>query len=75
MELTKVWEENKKAIITTAIVVIVGLLVIKFFDIIFWGSLLVALGVAAVVGWNHLTKKHGGADGILKALMKEVGIK
>lgn len=33
MELSKVWDENKKAIITTVLVVVVGLLVIKFFDL------------------------------------------
>jgi hypothetical protein len=75
MELTKVWTENKKAIITTAVCVIVGLLVIKFFDLIFWGSVLVALAVGAVLGWNHLSKKYGGVDGIRKALFNEVGIK
>jgi hypothetical protein len=75
MELTKLWAENKKAITTTAIVVIVGMLAIKFFDFIFWGSLLVALGVAGVLTWNHLTKKHGGVEGVWKAFAKEVGIK
>ncbi len=64
-----------KAIITTIIVVLVGLLVIKFFDVIFWGSVLVALAVGAVLGWNYLSKKYGGLDGVFKALMKEVGIK
>jgi hypothetical protein len=75
MELTKLWDENKKAITTTAIVVIVGLLVIKFFDVIFWGAILVGLAVAAVLGWNYLTKRHNGAEGVWKAFLSEIGIK
>lgn len=69
MELTKLWADNKNAIVTTVIVVIVGLLVIKFFDVIFWGTVLVALGVAAVLTWNHVSKKYGGIDGIWKAIV------
>jgi hypothetical protein len=74
MELTKVWAENKKAITTTALVVVVGMLLIKFFDIIFWGAFVIAIAVAAVLAWNHLAKKHGGIDGMWKAFRKEVGI-
>lgn len=75
MEVTKLWAENKKAITTTVLVVIVGLLIIKFFDIIFWGGLLVALCVAAVLGWNYLSKKYGGLEGVWKAVVKESGLK
>ena len=43
MEVTKLWAEHKALITKTAIGVVVALLVIKFFDAIFWGGLLVAL--------------------------------
>ncbi len=75
MELTKFWTENKKVIITTATVAIVALLIIKFFDLIFWGGLVVAIVVATVLGWTHLSNKHGGAEGVWKALLTELGIK
>lgn len=75
MELTKLWDDNKKTIITTVLVVIVGMLVIKFFDLIFWGSLLIGVAVGAVLGWNHLTKKYGGPAGVWKALLAELGFK
>ena len=74
MDLTKLWNENSKAITTTAIVVIVGLLVIKFFDWIFLTGLAVAMAVAAVLGWNYLSKKHGGWEGMWKAFLKEIGV-
>ncbi len=72
MDLEKLWAEHKKTITTVVVVVVVGLLVIKFFDFIFWGSVLVALGVAGVVGWNYLSKKHGGAGGMIDAAIKAV---
>ncbi len=75
MELTKLWAENKKAITTTVIVVIVGMLLIKFFDVIFLGGIVIALAVAAVLGWNYLSKKHGGPAGVWKAFLGEAGIK
>lgn len=74
MEVTKLWAENKALVIKVALIVFVGLLVIKFFDVVFFGAFLVALVVAAVLGWNHLSKKHGGAEGVWKALLKELGI-
>jgi hypothetical protein len=70
MDLTKLWAENKKTIITTAIVVIVALLIIKFFNYIFLAGIVVALAVAAVLGWNYLSKKHGGTAGVWKAFLK-----
>lgn len=75
MELTKLWADNKKAITTTAIVVVVGLLIIKFFNVIFWGGLLVAIAVGAVLGWGYLVKKHGSPHGVWKAILAEMGIK
>lgn len=75
MDIETVWAEHKKAILTTVIVVVVGILVIKFFDFIFWGSMLVALAVAVVLAWNYLAKKHGGLEGVWKALLKEFGFK
>lgn len=74
MELTKLWTENKKTISTTVVVVIVALLVIKFFDVIFVVGMLVALAVGAVLGWLHLSKKHGGAEGVWKAFLGELGV-
>ncbi len=72
MDLEKLWAEHKKTVTVTAIVVIVGLLVIKFFDFIFWGSVLVALGVAGVVAWTHLSKKYNGASGMIDAAIKAI---
>lgn len=72
MDLAKLWAEHKKTIITTALVVIVGMLLIRFFDFIFVAIFLVALGVAAVLGWNHLANKYGGTKGALEALRKAV---
>lgn len=63
------WNEHKKTIVTTAIVVLVGLLVIRFFDVIFLVGVLVALGVSGVLAWNHLTKKYGGLEGVWKAFL------
>ena len=74
MDLMKLWTENKKTITTTVIVVVVALLVIKFFDVIFVVGMLVALAVAAVLGWLHLSKKHGGVEGVWKAFLAEVGV-
>jgi hypothetical protein len=75
MELTKFWTENKKTIITTVIVVVVALLVIKFFDVIFWVGIVAVIAIAAVIGWGKLSKKHGGPQGVWKALLTELGIK
>jgi len=75
MEATKFWAENKKLMLTTAICAVVALVVIRFFDLIFWGGLLVALVVGTVLGWTHLSKKHGGAEGVWKALLAELGVK
>jgi len=75
MEVTKFLAENKKLMLTTALVAVVALVVIRFFDLIFWGGLLVALVVGAVLGWTHLSKKHGGAEGVWKALLAELGVK
>lgn len=75
MDLTKFWTDNKKLIITTATAVAVALLVLKFFDFIVLGVVLVALGVAVVLFANHLKTKHGGTDGVWKALLKELGLK
>lgn len=74
MELTKLWTENKKTITTTAIVVVVGMLIVRFFNVILFGAIVVGLAVAAVLLWGHLTKKHGGAEGIWKAFLKEIGV-
>ena len=75
MELTKFWTENKKLILTTATVASVALLVIKFFDWIFLGGILIALVVATVLAWNYVSKKHGGPEGVWKALLNELGVK
>lgn len=75
MELSKLWSENKKVILTTAIVVVVALLIIKFFDYIFVAGILIALAVAAVLGWNYLSKKHDGPKGVWAAFLKALGVK
>ena len=75
MEVSKFWAENKDLILKTAAVAIVVLLVIKFFDYIFLCGILIALAVAAVLGWNYLSKKHGGPEGVWKALLSELGVK
>lgn len=75
MELTKLWTENKKIITTTVLVVITALLVLKFFDYIFLAGLVAALAVGAVLSWNHLSKKHGGAKGVWEAFLGEIGVK
>lgn len=75
MDLAKLWAAHKKTVITTAIVVLVGMLLIRFFDFIFLAIFLVALGVAGVLGWNHLAEKHGGSKGVWKALLAELGFK
>jgi hypothetical protein len=72
MDLEKLWADNKKTIVTTVLVVVVGMLVIKFFDVLFLGAIVIALGVAAVLGWNHFTKKYGGPEAALKAAMKAI---
>lgn len=72
MDLIKLWTENKKTIVTTVIVVVTALVLIKFFDVILWVGIVAALAVAAVLGWNHLTKKYGGPEGVWDAFLKEV---
>ncbi len=73
MELTKLWAENKKIITTTVLVVVTVLLVLKFFDYIFLAGLVAALAVGAVLGWRHLSKKHGGWEGMWKAFLTAFG--
>ncbi len=75
MEVTKFWTEHKALVIKTAVVVAVALVLIRFFNFILLGSVLVAIGVAGVLGWNHLSKKHGGAAGVWAWALKEIGIK
>lgn len=75
MELTKLWADNKKIITTTVLVVVTVLLVLKFFDYIFLTGTVAAIAIAAVLGWNHLSKKHGGPLGVWNALLTELGIK
>lgn len=74
MELTKFWADNKKLIINAALVVFTWLLLILFFDTILLGAFLVVVGVAAPLLWNYLSKKHGGAKGVLDAFLKEMGV-
>lgn len=72
MEPATFWAENKKTILTTVACVIAGLLVIKFFDLIFWGAIITALVVAVVLFTGSLKKKHGSLDAALKAMMAEI---
>lgn len=73
MEATKIWAENKKLITTTALCAFAALLVLKFFDTIFFMAVLVAIVVAVAVYWSHLCKKHGGPSGVYKHVLKEFG--
>jgi len=59
--MEKFWAEEKKTIITTAVVAIVALLVIKFFDVILIGGFFVAIAIAGVLAWRYI-EAHGGIE-------------
>lgn len=73
MNIKELWTDNKKAIITTALCAFIALLVIKLFDVILVWGIVIAGCVAAVVAWQHYSKKYGGAAGIWKVLADELG--